>query len=235
MNNSDIHLISYGDNVYKNSKVRLFNEANDSKWFRTINIYEPKDLDNDFVDEFKDILSKHRGGGYWLWKYNIILNKLKQIDYNDFLIYIDAGCTININGHKRLDEYINMIKNNTNKIISFKMDKHKEKVWTTKQIFDAFNVNIDSDIANSGQNIATIKIMQKCPDVIKIFENSLNIIRKDHLLITDYYNKEQEDFFKENRHDQSIYSITLKIMGSISLNFYSEQGKFSPFIATRKR
>ena len=31
MNNSNIHLISYGDNVYKNSKVRLFNEATHSK------------------------------------------------------------------------------------------------------------------------------------------------------------------------------------------------------------
>ena len=30
-----------------------------------------------------------RGGGYWIWKFDIILNKLKQINNGDFLVYID--------------------------------------------------------------------------------------------------------------------------------------------------
>ena len=42
MNN--IHLISFGCDKYKNSIKRLYNEANDSKWFNSITIYTQKIL-----------------------------------------------------------------------------------------------------------------------------------------------------------------------------------------------
>ena len=34
-----LHLISYGNDNFKNSKVRLFNECIESKFFHNINIY----------------------------------------------------------------------------------------------------------------------------------------------------------------------------------------------------
>ena len=35
-----------------------------------------------------------RGGGYWIWKSHII-KKINEINDNDILIYLDAGCSIN--------------------------------------------------------------------------------------------------------------------------------------------
>ena len=101
-----------------------------------------------------------RGGGYWTWKFDIILSKLDEINDGEFLIYVDGGCTININGEKRLGEYIDMIKNNKNKIISFQMS-HKENLYTTKEIFDSFNVPENDPIETSGQFVGGILIMQK--------------------------------------------------------------------------
>ena len=57
--------------------------------------------------------------------------------------------------------------------------------------------------------------MQKCEAVINIFNDCLDKIRKDPLIITDHYNKNQRQCFKDNRHDQSILSVARKIHGSI--------------------
>jgi len=258
-----LHLISYGDRKYVKAKQRIYNEAMNTGWFYSINCYGKQDLSINFRNEFRYILSLNRGGGYWIWKFDIILRKLKEINTGEYLIYLDSGCSINSNGSERLEEYINMIKNNEHKIISFqggserleeyinmiKNNEHKiisfqggsEKNWTTKQIFDAFSVLENDPIETSGQYIGGILIMQKCNAVINIFKDCLHKIRQNHLIITDYYNKNQRDFFKDNRHDQSILSVARKKHGSIvipdetySLDFNSKSMRKIPFLATRK-
>ena len=84
--------------------------------------------------------------------------------------------------------------------------------------------------------------MQKCDAVINIFKNCLDKIRKDPLIITDHYNRNQRKCFIDNRHDQSILSVARKIHGSIvipdetySLDFNSETMQKIPFLATRKQ
>ena len=70
---------------------------------------------------------------------------------------MDAGCGINIKGYKRFFEYMNILKDND--IIAFQMNHHIEKYWTTNEIFEYFNA--DDNIKNSGQIIATVKIIKK--------------------------------------------------------------------------
>ena len=236
-----LHLICYGDNKYLKAKERLYKEADNTNWFHSIKCYGFEDLSISFRNEFKSILEMKRGGGYWIWKFDIIINKLEEINEGDFLIYLDSGCTVNANGNKRLEEYLEMIKNSKNKIISFQMD-HKENVWTTKQVFSSFGIPENDPIETSGQFIGGILIMQNCDAVKNIFKNCLDKIRKNHLIITDYYNKIQRPFFKDNRHDQSVLSVGRKIYGSIvipdetwSHDFNSEIMKRIPFLATRNR
>ncbi len=103
-----IHLISYGNHFFEKSKNRIFEEAKKSNWFNTINIYGPENVSEEYINEFNDIWQKPRGAGYWIWKFYIIKQQLINISNNDILIYIDAGCTINLHGKTRFDEYINM-------------------------------------------------------------------------------------------------------------------------------
>jgi hypothetical protein len=243
----NIHFISYGDEKFKASKRRIYNEAVNTGWFNSIKCYGKEDLSIEFCHEFKNILSMNRGGGYWIWKFDIILNKLQEINDNEFLIYADCGCTINPTGYHRLNEYIEMIKNNRNKIISFQL-KHMEKVFTTKQIFESFNIPENHPIETSRQYVGGILIMQKCNNIINIFKDCLDKLRKNPLLITNYYNNNQRSYFKDNRYDQSILSVARKIHGSIilpdetwNINYNAEQLKNAedmkkfPFLATRIR
>lgn len=236
-----IHLISYGNNRFKNSKKRIYNEAKNSNWFNTINIYGPENLSEEFKNEFNYILQKPRIAGYGIWRPYIIKKKLEEINDNDILIYLDAGCTININGKLRFDEYIEMLNKSDKGIISFQMP-HIEKKYTTKEIFNYFNFDINCEYANSGQILDGILIMKKNKNINVIINSWYNVIYDEPLLFTDHYNKNQEPYFIDNRHEQSILSIVRKKYGSIILTdetwfvpFGNKESLKYPFWATRKR
>jgi hypothetical protein len=237
------HLIIYGDNNYSKAKKRLENEALNTDWFDSVTVYGPEILDNNFKNKFKEVLSHSRGAGYWIWKNYIIKKKMNEINDNDILIYLDAGCSINVKGKKRFYEYVDMLNNSEQDIISFQMCHHPEKFWTTKQIFDYLNVDINSDIANTGQLVGGIIIMKKTLKIKSILDLVYKMYEDDPLLITDFYNKNQEPFFKDNRHDQSIFSVVRKLHDSIILDdetYFWNKGdnrdpEKYPFWATRKK
>ena len=65
-------MISYGNDKFIKSKKRIFKEAIDSKFFFSVQIYEPKDLDNNFKVKFNEILNLKRIAGYGIWRPHII-------------------------------------------------------------------------------------------------------------------------------------------------------------------
>ena len=236
-----IHLITYGNYKCENTKKRLIDEAKKSGWFNTITSYGPEDLDTDFKEKFKDILKLPRIAGYGIWRPYIINKKLKEINNDDILIYLDAGCTINNKGKKRFFEYIKMLNNN-NCIISFNMPGLLEKYYTTKEIFSYFNINMENEIANTGQILDGILIMKKNSKMIQINNIWLKVVYDNPLLFTDYYNKKQASYFKDNRHEQSIFSIIRKMHNPLLIKdetyfklFGNEQSLNYPFWATRKK
>ena len=235
------HLITYGDLKFNNAKKRLVKEAYNTNWFDTITSYGPEDLDDEFKFRFKDILKQPRIGGYGIWRPYIINKKINEINNNDILIYLDAGCSINQFGKKRFDEYINLLNNSDEGIISFQMP-HNEKQYTTIEVFNYFNIDINSEIANTGQILDGILIMKKNNNLINMNNIWFNTIYDNPLLFTDYYNKNQEDYFKDNRHEQSIFSVIRKMNNPILLldetyiiPFGSSESLKYPFWATRIR
>ena len=236
-----IHLITYGNDNFKNAKVRLCQEATNTGWFDTITSYGPDDLNNDFKEKFKDILNKSRGGGYWIWKSHIIKQKLNEINDNDILIYLDAGCSINPKGKKRFYDYIEIINNSDEGIISFQLD-HIEKFWTTTEIFNYFNIGLDHEIANSGQIMATVRIMKKNKNLINMIDKEIKALYDNPLMFTDHFNNKQHPGFIDNRHEQSVFSIIRKLHNPILIedetyfkSFGSEESLNYPIWATRFR
>jgi hypothetical protein len=237
-----IHFITYANAAFENPMNRIISEARNTSWFTTSTPYRPHNLSSEFRNKYNDILLRPRGAGYWIWKIDIIKQHLDKIENDDFLIYMDAGCSINPNGKKRFNEYIDMLNKSNEGIISFQMP-HPEKIWTTRQIFQHFNLDLNSDYANSGQILGGILIMKKNEKLLKIIDEYFKVLATNKLLFTDdYNNKNQESFFKDNRHDQSIFSLIRKIHGSFVLgdetffpHFGSDISLQYPFWATQKR
>jgi len=247
-NTTPIHFITYGNHRFKESKNRLLKEAQEFGEFTTITGYGPHFLPRDFVEKFKDILSLPRGGGYWIWRPLLLLKVLETIKDGEFLIYLDAGCKLNPYGKKRFFEYIDMLNNSEYGIMSFQMsgklgrgNLEKENVWTNSQIFNYLNVPINGEFGNSGQYLGGILVMKKNEHLLKIINLLIKALYDDPLLYTDHYNTNQHPQFKENRHEQSLFSLLRKIYGSVVLDgdesfiipFGSPESMKYPFWAAR--
>jgi hypothetical protein len=85
----------------------------------------------------------------------------------------------------------------------------------------------------SGQYLGGIMILRKNGHLRKFVEEFEKCINFDKFLITDKYNENQEKYFKDNRHDQSISSIIRKKIGSIVIP--KDESLKYPFWATRSK
>ena len=238
-----IHLITYGDRHYDNAKQKLLSEANSTGWFDTVIGYGPDDLDTDFKNNFQNVLEQNKGGGYWIWKPYIIKKHLDKINDNDILIYLDAGCSINIQGKDRFNEYIEILNQSNEGWISFQLP-FPEKEWTIKEVFHHFKIDEDGEIANTRQLVSGIQIFKKNSNSIKVVDMWNETLYNNRWLFTDNYNKTQSSYFKDNRHDQSIISIIKKIHNPNPIlltdetyfdSFGNEESLKYPFWATRRR
>lgn len=240
-----IHFITYGDKKFDNTLIRLKREAINSNFFDTITIYRPNDIE--FQTKFKEVLSLKRGGGYYIWKPQIIIQKMREIEENDIIVYLDAGSSINKLGYKKFREYIDLISESEYGFLTFPCNKGK--TYLTDKLLNSieylFNHVIDDDIQNY---IAGHFIIKKNNNSKKILESFIQLLEFDKFLITDKYNKEtkNKDFKGDSRHDQSIFSILFNIYGCINTNdphyfgdrdnaFTNDNYKLYPFLATRYR
>jgi hypothetical protein len=240
------HFITYGDSKYSQSKQRIVSEAQAFNEFDVINAYGPGDLPQNFKQKYSSYLNMPRGGGYWLWRPILIYEHFKQMNDGDFLVYLDAGSSINSAGKQRYDEYIDMLTKDPSNtgILSFQMHNQPENQWTTSQIFSYFSVDPHSEHGTSGQYLGGVFILKKTQHSIDYVKQLVSISLTNPDLFTDKFNSlPQHQEFKDNRHDQSISSVLRKKLGSIVIPndetwyvpFGSTESLKFPFWATRIR
>ena len=138
---------------------------------------------------------------------------------NDILIYCDAGSSLNYHAQRRFNEYIDILNDNGDTSnLRIECEKHRINEWTSKELFNFFQISPNSKIGLSTQLEAGHILFKKnnqTDEIIKLFHKVLDY---DEELITDYYNDtNQISRFRECRHDQSIWSLLTKIYGGIIL------------------
>ena len=91
----NIIAINYADDNFTDAqKLNTWTAKHLGRASRVIE-YGPKDMDEVFWESNKDILSRSRGGGYWLWKPYFIARTLRLLQEGDYLVYCDAGIYYN--------------------------------------------------------------------------------------------------------------------------------------------
>jgi len=240
-----LFFITYSDNKdYIVSKPHLISLAKYSGFFDQCIGYSFKDLDGNFINKYKEVLTMKRGGGYWLWKLNIIEKTLNEMQKDDILIYSDAGSSFNYHAKKRFQEYIEMVNDEKNyPHLRFESESHHiENEWTSRELFDYFGLKEDSKHGSSTQLSGGQMLFKKTDHTLDLLDSFHKVLEFDINLITDYYNDtKQIPQFKECRHDQSIWSLLSKTKGCIKLNNEIEfkgmpdlQYDF-PFLAVRRK
>jgi len=195
--------------------------------------------DNTFWNIHKEfIMNNERGYGLWIWKPYIIKKQLEKITENDILVYADSGCILNINGKDRMNEYIEMSKKSKSGIVCFQLSQI-ECEWTKMDVFNYLNAN---DLLETKQIISGIFIIRKSDKSVEIINKWYDICCNYNLIDDSQSISINHEFFKENRHDQSIISLLIKQNNnSIILDDetyfkdWETDGKLFPIWAKRKR
>jgi len=236
-----IHFLTYGDSgKYHTSKKHIVNLAKISNIFDESIGYSRKNLDEKFLNDYSDILKIKRGGGLYIWKQRIIYNHLKSMNKNDLIFYSDAGSSFNPHGRKRFLEYIDLLNDSIYGNLRFENKKeHVEMYWTTKELFNYFNLDINSVHARTPQLMGGHLLFQNNEHTSEFFEIFFKTILDDPNLVSDYYTHNQIEGFNENRHDQSIMSLISKLSGSVILEnetFFEKQSQIQyqyPILSVR--
>jgi hypothetical protein len=194
------YFINFSSNGFENSQNYGISQA--IKFGFQVKGYKMSDIDKSFIEDNIEIFSQKRGAGYWLWKPYIILDALRKIEYNDFLIYMDSGAALISDP----DSYLEMIDEKG--ILSFSMVQRTSK-WTKGDCF--YLINHEDDVykfSEMNQLQGTYIFFKKTESSIQFVKKWLNICTNKNA-ITDYSNiyiDNMSDFI-DHRHDQSIFSL----------------------------
>jgi hypothetical protein len=221
--------INYANAAYK--KQQRLNTKTAYLFGKVDKVYSfsPEDIDKNFYEQNKNILSYKRGGGCWLWKPYIILSVLAQIQFGDYLIYVDSGAF-----------YIRNIR----KLIQ-KMDDAKQDIfitetpliecqWTKKMTFekmDAYN----ELIRYSNQIMSGFIIVKKTEQSISFIKKWFDLCQDADILIPKEKDDYEDYMYIAHREDQSILSILAKKEGIIPFSDPSDYGKFPNQYLSKKR
>lgn len=198
------YYINYSDEIFKKQQNLALKMAKLRGNFDSIIGYSRKDIDINFYEKNKKILSQSKGGGYWLWKPYFIYKTLQKIHDGDYLFYSDSGA-IFLNS---VDILIKELEQSGQDIMGFELPLI-ESQWTKKELF--INIDCDKDIfINSNQILASFILIKKTDFSNKFFQEYIEY-GSNEMNITDINDpKVQYQDFIEHRHDQSIFSLLYK-------------------------
>ena len=184
--------------------------------FSQIFAYDETDLATEFWKAHSPfIMSRTRGYGYWLWKPQVVLQALQAMPEGEALVYMDAGCCLNLEGRDRLVELVAMATLHPSQNVGFDLGL-VEGDWTKGDLFK----HLDYHDYNSGQIMATAFILVNTPDIRALVKQWLSVgCSHSYHFIDDSPSRDMPNRpgFREHRHDQSIWSILRKQHGLLSL------------------
>jgi hypothetical protein len=251
-----IHLLSFGGgNRHIRAAVRrILHEARVSNFFVSVNGFTEKNLYKKFPDlefEIESLNEKFpKGYGLFVWKILLIQKLLESIPEGAILLYLDAGCTINIQNStsaERFQSYLNLTMNQG--ILAFQLKngqfgdqtKFREEFWSTTELMDFLDLSIPDRISN--QIESGVIFLKNTSHIRNFVSEWLRISRhSDYEFIREKKIRHQGKLVGENRHDQSVFSCLYKAAGHTPLlneTYFAGSweiiGQNSPIWTTRNR
>ena len=172
------------------------------KFDRVIIYDNDKDIDDDFMEKNKEILSIKRGAGLWLWKIYFVHKALmEECAEGDILFYLDAA---------------GFFFRNVSPLISSMSDDifavalpYIEEEFTKAETFQLMDLDEDK-YKKTNQFQASYMAFRKSERSVN-FVNEWLKYGQDINIISPFHNKgAQIDEFHDHRMDQSIFSLLCK-------------------------
>jgi len=206
------HFITFGGGQqnYIDAAERLLGQADSLNLFQKTKLYTHTFLQNDaeFWSKHHKFIKKHpKGYGLWLWKPYIIKCAMSELGDGDLLLYLDSGCEIDIRKRDKLAALFEQVKNDY--IIGSFIGVEKE--WSKMDLILEMDMNLP-EYLESPQRQGGVLLFYMC-------DLTRDLVNKWYTLAcgNDYHNIDEtpsicdeDETFKEHRHDQSIFSLLSK-------------------------
>ena len=193
------YFITYGDDNYTKSKKRILAEAKATGKFDELYAFGPENLMKETLTN--PLMQYKRGGGYWIWKADIVLQTLKKMEYGDILVYVDSGCSLFKSDE--WDKYFSSL--HSKKMLVFRINSIV-KSYTKKSLLEKFESN-GKYFANYYQLAAGVFFVKKTNETIKFFKEWRDQLTLENVLdVSEEELKYQKKEFVEHRHDQSVFT-----------------------------
>lgn len=211
----NLHLVYFGDNNFSIGKNRIRKQAEGFGVFKSIQEFGEDHLDGEFWENCASKMMTQRVGmpnkfyGYYACKTYFVGEALKNIPENDILLYVDSGCELNKNGLKKLQQYYQECLETSG--VFFTLDL-PEIQWTKMDTYR--RIIGENDVYKMTRQIISGIFLIKNNDLMRGIVDkwkSISIEENGHYLDDSDSIIPNDNIFKENRHDQSILSLLLKI------------------------
>jgi hypothetical protein len=205
-----------GSKIWERTAVRLKSELDRCEQISQIDVYTSTRVQKELPEFWKAhggfVLANKRGFGYWLWKPYILLNALKNLEpAEQGLLYIDAGCSINLESlaaRERFRDYID-ISNTSGGLFFELIGENAHKAYTKKGVLAALGAR---DLEAKNLLAATVFFLSNSLEARRFLRNWIELMTMDDYgsLIDPAKDELQEPDFIAHRHDQSLMSIAIR-------------------------
>jgi len=211
-----VYLATFGSRGYTGGRNRLCESARRSGWFQDCFGFGPLNLGAAFLARNAYWIRTHgRGFGYWIWKPQAIRRAMARLAAGDILVWMDAGCYLNPAGRDRFRHYCRLVTEHPSGILAFALP-FPERFWTKADVFDALKA--PPETADSRQLMATCFLLRKDETSETLVQRWSQVMRNRSLIDDSPSVRPNASDFRENRHDQSVFSLLCKEMGALIMD-----------------
>jgi hypothetical protein len=203
-----------GTQNYIDAGKRLVRQIKRTKLFDEQILYTDEYLKKDeyFWNKHGNFVENNpRGYGHWLWKPYLTKITMDKMNDGDILLYLDSGCEFDLKKKYVLEQFFEYVKDEP--LIATETDL-AECQWTKMDLFVHLNA-LDDCFTYSYQREGGMNLFLVCEKtrsfVNKWYETCCNY----HLIDDSPSVNPNHPWFRDHRHDQSVYSILFK-----QYNFY---------------
>ena len=194
---------------------RLVRQIERTKLFDEVILYTDEYLKKDeyFWGKHGNFVENNpRGYGHWLWKPYITKITMDKMNDGDILFYLDSGCEFHIKKKDVLEQFFKYVQDEL--LIGTETDL-AECQWTKMDLFVHFSVN-NEHFYRTFQRQGGTNLFLVCEKTRSFVDKWYETCCNYHLIDDSPSVTPNHPWFRDHRHDQSIYSILFK-----KYNFYN--------------